>query len=176
MRAFFLAALLFFTSCASAPCHNADKDYIDIHRTIGAITSSVTLLAPRDVNDGEAALLLEAARAHASAFEKDFGQSIKPVKVYLLRGFSIPCGPDHTRRYIGCYKTRINRIFVTMGYRYQIPALYHEFVHRTLLTHDVMHKDPRWEGEWKESWGRVNAKVIKNRARLDLHKVRWGIK
>jgi len=174
MKAFLLAALIFLTSCASAPCK--DKDAISIHKEIASVTSNVTLLAPRGVNSQEASLMEEAARAHTEAFEKDFGVQVKPVRVYVLRGFTIPCGPDSTRRYSGCYKTRLNRIFLIIGSKYHLPALYHEYIHRMSPDHDVYHKDPRWKGVWAIRMEKINRRILQKRRRLNVHKVRWGIK
>jgi hypothetical protein len=174
MKAFLIAALLFLTSCASSPCENDDT--VSIHREIARITSGITLLAPRGTNLMEAELLEEAARAHTEAFERDFGATIKPVRIYILRGFTIPCGTDYTRRYSGCYKPWNNRIFLIIGSRYHLPSLYHEYIHRMIPGHDVDHEDPRWEGEWGTRIEQIRGELLLKRQRLNVHKVRWGIK
>jgi hypothetical protein len=171
MRHFLTLLMLLFIGCASAPC---DSEKINVHEVVGKI-ANVTVLATRDTNKKEVALILEAAKEHINAFQSDFKEAIRPTTVFVFRGPTVSCDQDSTRRFAGCYRTRTNKILVILGAKYELPALYHEFVHRTLRGHDVYHESPKWRATWTPRCNEIARKLRRRRRNLDTHRVYWGI-
>lgn len=136
-----ITLLVLMTSCTATKHDNTHGEVLEI-------APKITMAFTTNMNGREKNLLIEAAQKQIAAIEEDLGARLKAVKIYLFRGESIPCG-KLPGRFTGCHFNPSGPIYVIIGDDYEIPSLYHEFVHHMIPGNDSKHKDPRWNSTWR---------------------------
>lgn len=111
-----------------------------------------------NVSDEKQDLILEAAKIHIEQFEDDYGQTTRFGIAEVTTALRIGCG-DLDGEFIGCCYINKAEIVITSGYKFELPALYHELWH--LNIGDPNHEDSRWP-----SWD-INGYQISERIRVD---------
>lgn len=166
---------VFMLSICVASCVIVEEGHthFHLHGPTASVTSSVTLIFPRDTNEAEQNLLVEAARLQVKEFEFDWGSKVRPVQIYLFRGDSIPCG-NLEGKYWGCHYSPKGPIHAIMGEYYEIPVVYHELVHHMIPGNDHNHLDPRWNTMWNIRQAIIIMWIQADRLNLDLNKIKYG--
>ena len=168
-----LLFVLLLGSCSSTNCRPDMR--VRIHGPMVGIYPGVNLIMPRDIRKTERMLLVSAAKIHTKKFIAHWG-GLRPVNVYVFRGTSVPCGTHRPRTgfvTIGCHHGPNGPIHLIMGKSYELPALYHEYVHHMINGGDGKHKNPKWS-YWDKENENINKSIKRSRSRINMHGVIYG--
>ena len=149
-------------------CGDIKSDNIKLKGVPHRLNDNIVLYLPAGSSDQEVALLMEAAKVHTDRFEQDWGKPVRPLNIDVFKiDVLTKCG-ETNGTFSGCHYSPSGPVHVITGTLYEIPALYHEYVHHMISGNDSNHTDPRWQSFWDPINGSIVAGLRAERANLDI--------